>query len=315
MKQGVVLLNMGGPNNLDEVGVFLNNMFNDKNIIPVKNDLLRRFIAFVIKTSRKSKSQNNYKLIGGKSPIVENTQRLVDKLNGSIEKVIFTYAMRYTPPFADEAIEELKELKIDNLVIIPLYPHYSTTTTKSSIEDFISRAYELNFTPKNIRYINRFYEDVRFNKIVINDIKTQLGSRDAKNFELIFSAHSLPKSIIEKGDSYKHEIEQHTMILTSLLKDNNMEFANITIAYQSKLGPAKWIEPSLESVIKQSKNRAIIVYPISFIIDNSETILELAIEYKELAERVGLISYEVVSCPNDSDSFAEYIINKGNFHE
>ena len=315
MRQGVVLLNMGGPNNLDEVGVFLTNMFNDKNIITVKSNLLRKFIAFMITTSRKSKSQNNYKLIGGKSPIVANTQKLVDKLNGSIEKVFFTYAMRYTPPFADEAIKELKELQIDHLVIIPLYPHYSTTTTKSSIEDFISRAYELNFTPKNIRYINRFYEDIRFNKIIVNDIKKQIGSRDANEFELIFSAHSLPKSIIDKGDSYKHEIEQHAQILESLLKDNNIEFANVSVAYQSKLGPAKWIEPSLESIIKKSKDKSLIIYPISFIIDNSETVLELAIEYKDLAEQIGLKSYEVIHCPNDSDSFVEYIINKGNFHE
>ena len=141
MKQkALVLLNMGGPNNLDEVKLFLSNMFNDKNIITVKSSLLRRFIAVMITTSRTKKAQANYAKLGGKSPLVGYTQQLVDKLQKVMPDYYVSFAMRYTPPFCEGVIRELQAKGIDEVVLLPLYPHYSTTTTKSSVEDFMDVA-------------------------------------------------------------------------------------------------------------------------------------------------------------------------------
>jgi ferrochelatase len=146
MKQkALVLLNMGGPNNLDEVKLFLSNMFNDKNIITVKSSLLRRFIAVMITTSRTKKAQANYAKLGGKSPLVGYTQQLVDKLQKVIPDYYVTFAMRYTPPFCEEVIRELMAKNIEEVILLPLYPHYSTTTTKSSVEDFYAVAKKCGF--------------------------------------------------------------------------------------------------------------------------------------------------------------------------
>lgn len=136
-KEALILLNMGGPNNLEEVEVFLTNMFNDKNIITVKSSLLRKFIATMITFTRTESSQAIYEQLGGKSPIVGHTQKLVKKLQDKVgDGVIVDFVMRYTPPFASEVIGRLNKEDIDKIYLIPLYPQFSTTTTKSSLEDF-----------------------------------------------------------------------------------------------------------------------------------------------------------------------------------
>jgi ferrochelatase len=307
-KKAVILMNMGGPNNLDEVEVFLKNMFNDKNIITVKSDLLRKFIAFMIVSSRKNEAKNNYKELGGKSPIVQNTKDLIEKLNkNSNEEILFTYCMRYTPPFAKDIINELKEQDIKNITLFPLYPQYSTTTTKSSLEDFYENIDENEFS---INEMKPFYQDKEFLKIVINQIKNDIKEKDSKEFDLIFSAHSLPQKIVDNGDPYQEQVIEQVNLLKNMLKEDNIEFKDIKIAYQSKLGPVTWLEPSLESTIENMENRKLIIYPISFIIDNSETDFELSIEYKEIADKIGFEEYIVCKCPNDSDDFVKYIIDK-----
>ena len=206
MKQkALVLLNMGGPNNLDEVKLFLSNMFNDKNIITVKSSLLRRFIAVMITTSRTKKAQANYAKLGGKSPLVGYTQQLVDKLQKVMPDYYVTFAMRYTPPFCEGVIRELQAKGIDEVVLLPLYPHYSTTTTKSSVEDFMDVAKALGYKG-NIQIIERFYENEAYNRLLVKKIKEALEENDPSSMELIFSAHSLPQKIIAKGDPYQKEI-------------------------------------------------------------------------------------------------------------
>ena len=136
-KEAIVLLNMGGPNNLDEVEMFLTNMFNDKNILTMKSTLLRKFVAGMITFSKTESSQEIYRQLGGKSPIVEYTNSLVKKLQDKLgENIIVDFAMRYTPPFASEVIQRLNKAKVEKIYLIPLYPQFSTTTTKSSLEDF-----------------------------------------------------------------------------------------------------------------------------------------------------------------------------------
>ncbi|WP_024953768.1 ferrochelatase [Sulfurospirillum arcachonense] len=304
MKKALVLLNMGGPHNLDEVEVFLKNMFNDKNIITLKSDLLRSFIAFMIVASRKKEARSNYATLGGKSPIVGYTEQLVQKLQLEFDDTYVTYAMRYTPPFSKEVVEELKQKGIQEAFLLPLYPQYSTTTTKSSLEDFEEA---LEGTNIQIKTLNRFYENTLYNELLVDKIEEALKEKDSKEFELIFSAHSLPQKIVNAGDSYQKEILLHVELLKDILKQRNLIFKDIHVAYQSKLGPIKWLEPSLENKLKSLTCKKVLISPLSFTIDNSETEFELSIEYKEVADTLDYDEYLVAKCPNDSQKFIEVI--------
>ncbi len=297
---------MGGPNNLDEVEIFLKNMFNDENIITVKSSLLRKFIASMIVASRKKAAIENYKQIGGKSPLVKNTKNLIKKIEAKKPDLYITFAMRYTPPFSKDVIEELKERGIKDVFLLPLYPHYSTTTVKSSLDDFFKNAKDMGFDAK-IGFVERFYKEELYNKAVVDKIKESLANNNPESFTLIFSAHSLPKKIVDKGDSYKDEIEDNVKILKKLLAKKGVKFDKVELAYQSKLGPVKWLEPSLEDKLKEYKGKKVVIYPISFILDNSETIQELHIEYAIKAKELGVEDYRVCSCLNDSETFVDFI--------
>lgn len=306
MKKALVLLNMGGPNNLVEVEVFLTNMFNDKNIITVKSDLLRSFIAFMIVTSRKKEARVNYEQLGGKSPLVGYTQKLIDKLQAQIPEMLVTFAMRYTPPFASEVVDQIMKEGVDEVIALPLYPHFSTTTTKSSLEDLRAELRKAGFCGK-LKTYKKFYKDINYNTLLAERLIESLGSDDAKQFELIFSAHSLPQKIVDKGDPYQREVIEHAKLIEEILKEKGYEFAGVHVAYQSKLGPIKWLEPSLEDKLKSLTNKNALICPIAFTIDNSETEFELWIEYEEVAEELGFENYRIAKCPNDDERFVHMI--------
>lgn len=308
MKKALVLLNMGGPNNLEEVGLFLHNMFNDANIITVKSSLLRRFIAFMITSTRTKKAQANYAKLGGKSPLVGYTRELVEKLQQALPSLHVDFAMRYTPPFCEELIQNLKQKGIQEVFLLPLYPHYSTTTTKSSLEDFEAVSRNLDFFPK-VSALERFYENKAYNQLLLDKIQETLGETSASSMDIIFSAHSLPQKIIDNGDPYQEEVCLHVKILTELLASNGFVFNATHLAYQSKLGPVKWLEPSLEQTLKTLTNKRVIIVPLSFTVDNSETEFELSIEYKEVAHAFGYEDYRVVRCPNADDAFVKCLAN------
>ncbi len=303
MHKALILLNMGGPNNLQEVEVFLKNMFRDENILPIKGQLLRRFVAFMITTMRKSEAKKSYEALGGKSPLVMHTQKLVKKLQYQLVDTYVTFAMRYTPPFAKDTIKEMIARNIKEVFLLPLYPHYSTTTTKSSLEDFYNTAKGLGFHAR-FHDIANFYEHSLFNEAIVQQIMQSVDN--TQEYELIFSAHSLPQKIVDRGDPYLQEIQEHVKILSNLLGDR---FSSYHLAFQSKLGPVKWLEPSLEEKLQEMKGKRVLVYPLSFVLDNSETEFELHIEYKEIAKGLGLQEYKVVSCLNDSDAFVEALID------
>ena len=293
---------MGGANNLDEVEIFLKNMFRDPNILMIKNSFFRNIVGKLIVAKRKNEAKENYKLIGGKSPLPELTKNLVKKLQKELPDIFVTYAMRYTPPFDYEVMQELKDKAIEEIHLIPLYSQYSTTTTKSSFEGIWSASQKLNYNPI-VKKIDRFYEDKLYNEAVIQRIKESLNENSASEFDLIFSAHGLPQKIVDRGDTYQKEIEANVKILKEMLKAQNINFKNIHLAYQSKVTPVKWLEPSLETKLREIDNDKVLIYPISFIIDNSETDFELSIEYKEIAKNLNFKEYRVSKCLNDSDLF------------
>ncbi len=307
-KEAVILLNMGGPNNLHEVEMFLKNMFADKNILTMKSDAVRKMVGGMIVFNRTESSQEIYRQLGGKSPIVDHTKNLVKKLQSKLgENVIVDFVMRYTPPFAAEVIERLEAANVDKIYLIPLYPQYSTTTTKSSLEDFEEQYHKVNGQALLVEK-KHFFENESYNKAILQRIQERIGEDDYRDFDIIFSAHGLPQKIVDAGDVYQKHIERHVEILKKMMQEENMNFYNVHLAYQSKVGPLAWLKPSLEEKLELVRNRGVIVFPIAFTIDNSETDFELSVEYKEIAQKFGFEEYRVCACPNDSDLFVDALI-------
>ncbi|WP_462112181.1 ferrochelatase [Campylobacter concisus] len=308
MKKALLLLNMGGANSLDDVEIFLTNMFNDPYILGIKNKFLRKFVAFMITKGRLKTAKHNYEQIGGKSPLCELTAKLCEKissLQNEFEAVDF--AMNYTSPFVKDVLKKYE--KFDEIVLLPLYPHHSQTTITSSLADFKRAKEELNLKAK-ISLCEPFYDDDTYNKIIISHIYEAIKDTDISDISLIFSAHSLPRKIIEKGDIYEKHINEHVQILSKMLKEQGLNFKDVILAYQSRLGPVKWLEPSLNEALAKCENKKALIYPLSFCIDNSETIFELVIEYAKLAKELSFSFYKVVECPNFSDEFSSFILEK-----
>ncbi|MDD2781733.1 ferrochelatase [Sulfuricurvum sp.] len=305
MREAIVLLNMGGPNNLNEVEMFLHNMFNDPYIIRTKSKLLRRFIAGMITLTRAEKSQDIYRQIGGKSPLVELTRKLVTELSKAVgSEIIVDFVMRYTPPMAEEVCQRLKEQGVEKVYLIPLYPQYSSTTTQSSLDDFEAIAHKIGWESITVE-IKHFFTNETYNRCVIERIKEALGNDQANSFDIIFSAHGLPQKIVDQGDPYQRQVIAHVEILKTMMESNTIHFNQVHLAYQSKVGPMKWLEPSLETALHDIQNKRVIIVPIAFTIDNSETDFELSIEYAEVAHELGYEAYRVCRCPNDHPLFVQ----------
>lgn len=305
MKKAIVLLNMGGPNNLDEVKVFLKNMFNDKYIIGAPQPI-RAMIAWLITTLREKEAKHNYSLLGGMSPIVGHTKRLIRRLKKEVDADVY-YAMRYTPPFASDIMKDLVEY--DEIFAFPMYPHYSQTTTKSSIEDFIESAKKYGIEHK-IKTIESYYDDELYNKAIVERIKEAMVGSDTKEYHLIFSAHGLTQKVIDKGDLYQKHILANVEAAKKELQQEGIEFAGIHLAYQSRLGPMEWLRPYMSDKLTEFAGKKVLIYPISFTVDNSETECELDIEYRELADEIGIAKYKVASAPNHQRYFMDMIKRK-----
>ena len=221
----ILLLNMGGPNELGEVEVFLKNMFNDPCILGIKSPFLRKFVAFMITKSRLKTAQNNYRQIGGKSPICELTARLCGKISHFLdEDTAVAFAMNYTPPFAKDVLAEFAD--VSEIVVFPLYPHHSVTTVTSSLNDFEKALAELNLKAKT-KIIDAFFEDERYSEIVADDIAKSAQNLNVGEITLIFSAHSLPQKIIDAGDIYEEHVKRHVQILSKILEERGLKFKEI----------------------------------------------------------------------------------------
>jgi len=287
--KAIILLNMGGARNKGELKEFLYNMFKDKRIISTP---IRHFLAPLISNLRYKKVWENYESIGG-SRIYDLTEKLCDKMKKYTDTDVL-YAMRYTKPRLKDVIKNY-----DEVTLLPLYPHYSRTTYESSLDELK----EIDFKGK-LNIVKPFFEDERFNEIIIENILNSV--ENPRVWNLIFSAHGLPQKMINNGDKYQSHIEKHVDILKKKLP----EFKNTNLAYQSRFGFAKWLQPYLHEELEKYKNENVLIYPISFMIDNSETDLELKVEYKHLADKIGIKNYKVVECPNDNEKIAKFLVEK-----
>lgn len=299
---------MGGPSTPFEIETFLRNMFYDEHILRIKNNFLRKMVGSFIVNRRLSQAQENYQTIGGKSPIVPLTFALTEKLNSLDPSTHYTYVMRYAPPYASMVVQHLKQRDITEVTLLSMYPQYSTATTLSSITDFKQACEKIDFNP-TIKMIDRFFDHPSFLKCITNTIQETLQGENPRNYILILSAHSLPQSIIDAGDPYQKECEKSTELLKDMLAKHNLHFKDILLTYQSKLGPTKWISPYTKETIRELSDHKVIVYPIAFTIDNSETHFELDIELREIADQVGIQSFLVCPCLNDRDDFAGFILD------
>ena len=307
-KQAVVLFNMGAPNSLYEVKSFLKQLFNDPHILNIRNNFLRKILANFIANKRLEDAKKNYQGIGGGSPLIKHTLDLINTLNALDSTRFYTYCMRYTPPFAKDVLADLQNQNIDSLVFFSMYPQYSTTTTKSSLVSIQQALLELNFTPK-IRVIERYFSHYGYNKLIVLCIKEALQNNNTQDYTLVFSSHALPQSYIQRGDTYQQECEQNISLLKEILQTEQLDFKQILYSYQSKIGPIKWIGPSTQEVIASLTNQTVLVFPLSFTIDNSETDYELAIECKKIAQEANLQDYRVIKCFNSRKEFANLIIS------
>lgn len=305
-KKAVILLNMGGPSSLNEVSVFLKNMFNDPRILPIKSALIRRGVASFICNSRQNEAEQNYKAIGGKSPIVELSFELCNALNAASSEYFYTYSMRYTPPFALDVLNELKTRGVEEITLFSMYPHFSYTTLGSSLDSIKEALASLSYAPK-LRIVKDYYSNSHFLKVQKNRIIQALQGAKSSEFCLLFSAHSLPQKFIEKGDPYQRQIIENAKLLENALKADGYDFCSYCVSYQSKLGPMKWLEPSTAEILSNYKDKNLLIFPISFCIDNSESDFEIRILYKQEAQKLGVREFKVAKCPNFDADFVECI--------
>ncbi|MCW8822192.1 MAG: ferrochelatase [Sulfurovum sp.] len=312
MKQALFLLNMGGPNSLDEVELFLYNMFSDKNILPT-NPVTRALVRKIIITKRLEDAKESYAHLGGKSPLSDLTQKLIEKLKNILDIPIYA-AMRYVPPFATDSLIECKEQGVDELLLFPLYPQYSTTTTLSSYEDIVARCKTLDYHPKITMLTCQYYDDIDYIKANVEQIEKAINGKDISEYDLLLSAHGLPVSIIKAGDPYQRQVESNVSAIRTLLQIKGITFKNVKLVYQSKVGNATWLEPNLVDVLRNPVNRKVLIYPLAFTIDNSETLFELDIEHREIAEKIKYDDYIVAECMNNSEAFVNLIVKYVNMN-
>ena len=315
MKKAVILFNLGGPDKLDSVEPFLFNLFNDPAIINIPS-FFRYLLAKFISKRRAPIAKNIYKEIGNKSPILELTTKQAKSLENNLSKkgdYKCFVVMRCWHPRASDVIKKVKEYSPDEIILLPLYPQYSASTSGSSINEWNDLCKKENYQIKT-KTICCYPTENNFVKSHISLINKTLRSVENNNFKLIFSAHGLPESKIKKGDPYKWQVEETVKEIMLKIKNENLDYI---ISYQSRVGPLKWIGPSTdETIIQYSKEKkGIVIVPIAFVSEHSETLVELDIEYKKLAEKNGCAFYKRVPALGIEENFieglAELILQQG----
>jgi ferrochelatase len=283
-KTAIILFNLGGPDCPEAIKPFLFNLFNDKAIIGAPQPI-RWLLAKFISSRRTPVAKEIYAQIGGKSPLLDFTKeqaRALEKSLGEGYKVFI--AMRYWRPFAHETALEVKEYGPDEVILLPLYPQYSTTTSGSSIKDWQN----LGLTVAT-RVVCCYPEEPGF-IAAMADLISQALQKAGEGTRLLFSAHGLPKKVIERGDPYQFEVEKSAAAVVKALNIPDLDWL---VCYQSRVGPLEWIGPATDEEIKRAgkEGKKLVLAPIAFVSEHSETLVELDIEYRHLAEQSGVPAY------------------------
>ena len=315
MRKAVILFNLGGPDKIENVEPFLFNLFNDPAILNLPT-FLRYPLAKLISKRRAPTAKKIYQELGGSSPILkltnEQSESLEKKLNQENDGNSYRcfVVMRCWHPRAEKVIDDVKLYKPDEIILLPLYPQYSAATSGSSIKEWIDVCKKKNYNTKTST-ICCYPTDDFFVKSHVEQILRKIDKLE--NYKLIFSAHGLPEKNIKNGDPYQWQVEKSVEKIIDKLNIRDLDW---TLSYQSRVGPLKWIGPSTEDIIVESSKigKKIVLVPIAFVSEHSETLVELDIEYKELADKNGCIEYlRVPALGTNKDfinSLSSLVINK-----
>jgi protoporphyrin/coproporphyrin ferrochelatase len=305
-KIGVVLFQLGGPDSLDAIEPFLYNLFCDPDIIDFPfARIARQPLAKLISSRRSRHVAHHYAEIGGKSPILEFTRRQAEALECELRREFdarVVMAMRYWRPFTQEAIAALAAHAPGEVVLLPLYPQYSKTTTGSSLNEWNRRFQPKGWRPR-VHVVGEFYNDAAYLDAVVAAVGSSLRDfEDPADVDMVFSAHSVPVAVIERGDPYQRQIED----TVDLVWQRGGWPARRHICYQSKVGASKWLRPSMHETIKNlaaAGSRHVLVVPISFVSDHVETLHEIDIEHRGRARTLGITDFRMMPGLNDSPAF------------
>ncbi|NEQ76391.1 MAG: ferrochelatase [Okeania sp. SIO2C9] len=306
---GVLLLNLGGPEQLEDVRPFLFNLFSDPEIIRLPFPWLQKPLAWLISTLRFQKSQDNYKEIGGGSPLRSITEQQALAIEKQLEEkglAAQTYiGMRYWHPFTEEALARIKRDQIERLVILPLYPQYSISTSGSSFR-LLDQLWQKDPELQNTDYtvIPSWYQRPGYIQAMAELIAQELDNcPNSEQVHIFFSAHGVPVSYVEEaGDPYQAEIEDCVDKIMKALNRSNPH----TLAYQSRVGPVEWLKPYTEEAIQELATGGVqdlLVVPISFVSEHIETLQEIDMEYREVAEEAGISNFYRVPALNTHPVF------------
>jgi len=319
MKKAVILFNLGGPDKIENVEPFLFNLFNDPAILNLPS-FFRFPLAKLIANRRAPIAKKIYEELGGSSPIlrltIEQATALEIKLNKDDDLSDYKcfIVMRCWSPRAENVVEEVINYNPDEIILMPLYPQYSAATSGSSIKEWNDTCVKRNFKVKTST-ICCYPTDENFVKAHKNQIMKKIGNLE--NFKLIFSAHGLPEKNIKRGDPYQWQVEQSVYKIVKSLKIKNLDWI---LSYQSRVGPLKWIGPSTEDIIIENSKlgKHIVLVPIAFVSEHSETLVELDIEYKELANKNGCKNYSRIPALGTNENYikamSNLIINKQDYN-
>lgn len=310
-KIGVVLFQLGGPDSLDAVQPFLYNLFCDPDIIDLPFAFLfRERLAKYISTKRAPKVQGLYKRIGAKSPILKLTNRQARALERELQKTIDAkvyVAMRYWHPLTEEVIKQIHADGISTLVMLPLYPHYSKTTTGSSMNEWNRVLAQTKTNGFETHIVEHYYDHPLYVQAIVHNINRALKRvpyKDRSNVHLVFSAHGTPIKLVKDGDPYSHHIKK---TYEAVIEEGRFGLEH-HLCFQSKVGPQKWLEPSLDQTIERlAKERVshVLVVPIAFVSDHIETLSEINIEGKEEAKELGIRYFDIMPALHTNPLFVK----------
>jgi len=306
LKLGVILFQLGGPDSLEAIEPFLYNLFCDPDIIDFPfARIARQPLARLIARRRAGHVAQHYAEIGGRSPLLGNTRRQAEALETALRADFdarVAVAMRYWHPFTEEAIGEMERHAPEELVLLPLYPQYSRTTTGSSLNEWARRFHPNGWKPR-VHTIEEFYDDEGYLQSVTEAVgRSMAGFPDAREVDVVFSAHSVPVAVVERGDPYRRQIER----TAELVWRRGGWPGRRHLCYQSKVGAAKWLRPSMHETIKRlaaEGRKHVLAVPISFVSDHVETLHEIEIEHREQARGLGIEDFRMVPGLNDSPAF------------
>jgi protoporphyrin/coproporphyrin ferrochelatase len=310
MKLGVLLFNMGGPETLADVRPFLFNLFSDPEIVRLPVRAMQKPLAWLIATTRHKKSSGYYAQIGGGSPLRRITEEQATALRGELArrsvKANIYVGMRYWRPYAEEAVDRIVRDGIDELILLPLYPQFSVSTTGSSFKDFDELMAKYNgFNSIWRHYVPQWHTHETYIKALAEQITVEIKKfpdPNPRHVHLLFSAHSVPQSYIERGDPYLQHIEETIQLVSERLGG----LSPVHLSFQSKVGPVKWLEPSTDAKLRELASKGveqILAIPISFVSDHIETLYELDILYKKLADEINVKAYRRLPALNCNPTF------------